>query len=512
MERHPLAVDNPDEGAALIPPSQLAMPIEPRSYTWVETSTTVEVTVALKGCSPKNLDILLCRNHIKVSCTPFLLDLPLKHDIDADTSSAVLNDGTLLITLTKLNEGVTWGELVFEGTKDVINRRRKEAFAERTARIQHQHEKRIERRIADERMALQMQMTLEEDERQLIEAKKTAEKTEAEEALYKTLADLPPAARCRVDSDEDSISDNATDASSISKSVSISTAAISTARTPALPTRHVSIPPPRATIRATFQHTARPFQTPARESTVSAEREFLLENKPSLLNNGGSDVDASWIAKKGLDFYNAGDYRSAISAFSSSLKTGPTKVEALVYRAASYLQLGDADNCVADLDSAEKAMEESSGGKDSSLRAKIEQIRAQQLKGEGDRRLKSGDLNGALLLYDAAIPMTPTFIPAVANRSACHLAMGDFSASVKDCTLALKQLEKSDDPSLDEGFLFQPRLDVEVRRKLTDAVLRRRELALKQLDQSTESDAKGMASAEEEAVVESAVAELNSVD
>ena len=226
------------------------MPIEPRSYTWVETSTTVEVTVALKGCSPKNLDILLCRNHIKVSCTPFLLDLPLKNGIDADTSSAVLNDGTLLITLTKLNEGVTWGELVFEGTKDVINRRRKEAFAERTAHIQHQHEKRIERRIADERMALQMQMTLEEDERQLIEAKKTAEKTEAEEALYKTLADLPPAARCRVDSDEDSISDNATDASSISKSVSISTAATSTARTPARPTRHVSIPPPRATIRA----------------------------------------------------------------------------------------------------------------------------------------------------------------------------------------------------------------------------------------------------------------------
>ena len=491
------------------------MPIEP-TFQWLEKATTVELTVALKGYSPKSLDILLCRNHIRVSCSPFLLDLPLKNDIDADSSSAVLNDGTLLIALTKLHEGVTWGELVFEGTKDVINRRREEAFAERTAHIQHQHEKRIERRIADERMALQMQMTLEEDERQLIEAKKTAEKTEAEEALYKTLADLPPAARCRANSDDDNTSVKAADASSISKSVPISTATATTAATtahpPALPTRHVSIPPPRATIRATFQHTVRPFQTPARESTVSAEREFLLENKRSLLNKGGTDVDASWIRKKGEDFYNAGDYRSAISAFSSSLKTDPTMIEALVYRAASYLQLGDADNCVADLDSAEKAMEESSGGKDSSLRAKIEQIRAQQLKGEGDRRLKSGDLNGALLLYDAAITMTPTFIPAVANRSACHLAMGDFSASVKDCTLALKQLEKSDDPSLDEGFLFQPRLDVEVRRKLTDAVLRRRELTLKQLDQSTESDAKGMASAEEEAVVESAVAELNSVD
>ena len=362
-----------------------------------------------------------------------------------------------------------------------------------------------------------MQMTLEEDERQLIEAKKTAEKTEAEEALYKTLADLPPAARCRVDSnDEDSISDNATDASSISKSVSISTAATSTARTPALPTRHVSIPPPRATIRATFQHTARPFQTPARESTLSAEREFLLENKPSLLNNGGSDVDASWIRKKGEDFYNAGDYRSAISAFSSSLKKNSTMVEALVLRAASYLQLGDTDRCVADLDSAEKEMEESSGGNDSSLRTKFEQIRAiteaKQMKEEADKRLKNGDLNGALLLYDNVIIKDPVFIPAVANRSACHLAMGDFSASVADCKTAIDMLEKIDDPSLDEASLFQPRLPVEVRRKLKEVVLRRRAMALKQLGQSTEGDAKGMASTEEEAVVKSAVAELNSVD
>ena len=412
-----------------------------------------------------------------------------------------------------------WGELVFEGIKDVINRRREEAFAERTARIQRQHEKRIERRIADERMALQMQMTLEEDERQLIEAKKTAEKTEAEEALYKTLADLPPAARCRVDSDDDNISVQAADITpSISKSMSVSAAAtttITTARPPAaLPNRHVSIPPPRATIRATFQHTARPFQTPARESTVSAEREFLLKN-PSLLNNGGADVDASWLGKKGEDFYNAGDYRSAISAFSSSLKTDPTMVEALVNRASSYLQLGDTDRCVADLDSAEKAMEESSGGKDSSLRTKIELIRviteAQSAKEETDKRLKSGDLNDALLLYDKAITTAPAFIPAVANRSACHLVMGDFSASVKDCTLALKQLEKSDsdDPSFDE---FQPRLDVEVRRKLKEAVLRRKALALKELGQSTEGDAKGMASAEEDTVVDRAVAELNSVD
>mmetsp|Transcript_29250 Transcript_29250/g.85062 ORF Transcript_29250/g.85062 Transcript_29250/m.85062 type:complete len:516 (+) Transcript_29250:1902-3449(+) len=511
------------------------------SYAWRETDSNVELTVPLKGCSPKSLDILLCRNHIKLSCSPFLLDLPLKHDIDVDSveSKAVLNNGTLHITLAKLSEGVIWGELLFEGTKEEINQRREAAFAERTARIQRQHEKRMEQRIEDERMALKMQMALEEDERQLIEVKKTTEKKEAEEALYKTLADLPPAAAARIradqpDSDNDAnSSDEATDTtSSTSDSVPISTV-ISTARPSALPTQHVSIPPPRATIRATFQHTARPFQTPARESTVSTEREFLLKNNPSLLNGGAGagngapgsndigDVDASWIAKKGEEFHNAGDYSSAASAFSSSMKKDSTMVETLVHRAASYLQLGDAEHCLADLVSAEKGVEVSPGGNDASIRHKIELIRAivsaQQQKEKADQRLKSGDTSGALLLYDEAISMAPAFIPAVANRSACHLAMSDFRASVTDCTAALDMLEKSDsdDPSLDESSSFQPRLEVEVRKKLKDAVLRRRVLALKQLGQSegpNEGDAKETARAEEDTGVDRVVAELDSVD
>ena len=67
-----------------------------------------------------------------------------------------------------------------------------------------------------------------------------------------------------------------------------------------------------------------------------------------------------------------------------------------------------------------------------------------------------------------------------------------------------------DEPSLEKPSSLQPRLTFEVRKKLKDAVSRRRVLALEQLGQSEVS--KGMAVPETDASVEKAVAELDSVD
>ena len=513
------------------------MPIQP-NYTWRESSSTVELTGPLKGASPKIVDIILCSNHLKLSFPPYLLDLPLAENIDADSaeSKALVKAGTLHITLVKLEEGKTWGNLLWEGTKEEINQRRMAAFAEREGRIQRQHEQAVSKRIENERMTLKMQMVLEEDERQLIDDKKAAEKKAAEEALYKTLADLPAAAGPAADkrTEQQLIPDDDDDNGDISvcnKSTTTGTTDTTTSCPPSLPNRQVSsIPPPRATIRATFKHTPRPFQTPARESTITTEREFLLKNKPSLLNGCGDtkssdvgDVDASWIAKKGEEFFAKGDYRSAVSAFSTSLKRDSTMIEAMVHRAASHLQLGDVEDCLTDLASAKAGMKASLGGidDDSSLCTKIEQleaiVQAQQQKEKADELLRKNDLSGALLLYDKAVSMAPACIPTLANRSACNLAMENYEATVSDCTSVLDMLERSnlDEPSLEKPSSLTPRLTREIRKKLKDAVSRRRVLALEHLGKSDDSKgdgAKEMAGAEADASVEKAVAELDSVD
>ena len=221
------------------------------NYTWRESSSKVELTVPLKGASPKIVDIVLSSNHLKVSFPPYLLDLPLLHDINVDSaeSKALANDGTLHITLVKLDGGKTWDNLLFEGTKEEINQRREAAFAEREARIQRQHEQAVSKRIENERMTLKMQMALEEDERQLIDDKKAAEKKAAEEALYKTLADLPAAAIPAADNRTEqqlTPDDDDDDDDDISGGNEAPTTTITTiSRPPPLKNRQVSsIPPP----------------------------------------------------------------------------------------------------------------------------------------------------------------------------------------------------------------------------------------------------------------------------
>ena len=197
-------------------------------------------------------------------------------------------------------------------------------------------------------------------------------------------------------------------------------------------------------------------------------------------------------------------------------------IEAMVHRAASRLQLGDIENCLTDLASAKAGMEASLGGiDDSSLCTKIEHlqaiVQAQQQKEKADELLRKNELSGALLLYDKAIAMAPACIPALANRSACHLAMKKYQAAASDCTSALDMLDSSDldGPSLEKPSSLTPRLTCEVHKKLKDAVLRRRVLALEQLGQSDDSKGDGameMTGAEADAGVEKAVAELDSVD
>jgi len=61
-----------------------------------------------------------------------------------------------------------------------------------------------------------------------------------------------------------------------------------------------------------------------------------------------SDVDPIWLTSKGDEFYQRGDIGSAINAYSEALGTDNTMVETLLARAACYLDLREAESCIAD--------------------------------------------------------------------------------------------------------------------------------------------------------------------
>ena len=268
-------------------------------YTWSETTDKIEISIPLKGVSVKKVDVFTTSKQLKVSYSPFLLDVNLFNDIDEDRSRAVLKNGTLKISLPK-KEGGHWNQLEFKGTKQEIQQRRAAALKEREEKVKRQDEQLASKKVEEERRLTRQHMALEERERQRIDDIKAAEKEIAEEAMHKTFA-----AKTKVIETE--------------KKKKKSDCGVSTDTKREQPPQDCSdsdsddevteeieedaLPPPRNAVQTTFTHTPRLFKTPSRESTVKQEKEFIMKNrdknlkKNALLNVDDIDnnVDPAWL-------------------------------------------------------------------------------------------------------------------------------------------------------------------------------------------------------------------------
>ena len=353
------------------------------TYSYTETTTNVTLTIPLKGTSPQALDVLLTKATLRVSFLPFLIDLCLAHDVDDVNSKAVLKDGILTITLFKL-ESKLWGDLLYDGTKDEIANRRDVALAERTARVQRQHQEVLNQKAEEERMTLRTQMALEENERQMIDDKKAEEKQAAEQELYKAFVEMEVAKQKKEPEGVDDIaassdatstvpavddasatgSDEGKESADAPAATRTSTSSVSFTRS--ADETSISLPPPRKAVRSTFKHTPRLFKTPSRESTMKQEKEFLAKNRSHLhASITGKDVaesDPMWLLQKGDKFLSNGDYRSAINAYSSALETDDTLTQALSNRATCHLHLRSYDLCKADCSAALALLEKGNAG------------------------------------------------------------------------------------------------------------------------------------------------------
>ena len=278
------------------------MPIN-GEYTWSETTDKIEISIPLKGVSVKKVDVFTTSKQVKISYTPFLLDLNLYKQIDEDRSRAVLKNGTLKISLPK-KEVQLWKQLEFKGTKQEIQQRRAAALKEREEKVKRQDEQFASKKVEEERRLTRQHMALEERERQRIDDIKAAEKEKAEEAMHKTFAakaktnetekkEKSDGVDCGVSnetkqeqppqdySDSDDDDDDDDEEEEIEED---------------------ALPPPRKAVQTSFKHTPRLFKTPSRESTVKQEKEFIMKNrdknlkKNALLNVDGIDnVDPAWL-------------------------------------------------------------------------------------------------------------------------------------------------------------------------------------------------------------------------
>ena len=428
-------------------------------YTWSETTETVTILIPLKGVSHKAVDISTTSNILKVNFKPYLLDLNLYQDISEDKSKAVFKDGVLNISLAK-KEFQLWGQLCFIGSKSEIAARREESFKLRDARTQQQKEMTAARKVDEERLMLREHMALEEKERQRMDDIKDQEKKNAEDEMFDTFSEL------REIKKNDLVEDK-----------------------PYLP------PPVRESAQLSFRHTPRLFKTPLRQSTKKREEEFIMKNRSKLRDNAllndtdVSNVDPIWLTSKGNDFYQRGDIGSAINAYSQAICADDTMVETLLARAACYLDLREAEPCIADCmaalkmsDSVENRFENDEArlsfkknlimrlGMAYCLLAEYDKalelfhsvlqldkndhdalenivylktlLEVADLKAKADDHFSKRSFEKAKEAYNRAEKLDPNHIQVLMNRAACHLALRDSAACLRDCNTAMNLLSR----------------------------------------------------------------------
>jgi dyslexia susceptibility 1 candidate gene 1 protein len=259
-------------------------------------------------------------------------------------------------------------------------------------------------------------------------------------------------------------------------------------------------PSPRTGGVVKFNFTPRIFPTPMRESKQYEEEDWIAKNRNHLRNNPTlrpqldaldiGDSDPIWLKGKGDDYYRGRDYRAALNAYTTALEISPSMTAVLANRGACHLQLGELVRCIEDCDALLTALDVESMGVDanpsdvSKLGMRVKALtrrgaakcaqgrfdealsdlklasylspsdqsldsdlirvsslaHCDKLKKEADASLGAGDLSKALETYSSVLSVDGSFVSALSNRGACHLAMGHYEECVKDCTEALALL------------------------------------------------------------------------
>lgn len=467
-------------------------------YSWIESDAHIELTIPLKGVSPKCVDVFTASSLLKVSYIPFLLDLNLFNEIDENGNRAVLKNGELNIRLKKREEGI-WGRLCFEGSKEEIRQRRFTALQKREAAVNRRIENVASKKVEDERMVFRRHMVLEEAERKRLDDIKATEKKNAEDEMYDTFGQMSEKLRSADRSIASVQSKNITNSICVDDRVSKIDGKLGPhdccAETLEGAEAPEQVPPPRIVVHTTFWNTPRLFKTPSRESTAKQEQEFMIKNSCNLKKNalfndiGIDDADPVWLTAKGDEFCSKGDFYSAINAFTEALHKDKSFVQALVKRAACYLHLREGALCVKDCSAAlhmndvidahfktpreraqfrkethirsalahcliedfatgmdhfveARALDETDDGLIESIRHLTAFIEAAQSKVKADHYFAEGNLMKARELYSTAIAVDPTHLKALINRAACHLGLNNPSDCIDDCNNAFNEFKK----------------------------------------------------------------------
>eukprot|EP00743_Colponemidia_sp_Colp-15_P006644 GILK01007162.1.p1 GENE.GILK01007162.1~~GILK01007162.1.p1 ORF type:complete len:424 (+),score=64.46 GILK01007162.1:47-1318(+) len=340
------------------------MPLTP-SYTWQETESSVAIEVSLPRAKAEQVDVLATQYFIKINFPPYLLNLDLHDAINCEdvTNTARIGDNKAVLEFKKATPAI-WGTLVSKLGKDELKRRRDQSIQAHEERLSAAREVMKSKKIQDDRHALQEQMRLEQEQRELLERKKEEEKLRAQQDIFalttKAFADEVDDLPATTEASDDEVDDlpvvapiaptplPADDVKPphILKPTSDIFDATTDVQEPTVPV----IPVKTSVVKMSF--TAKKFPNMAARETQEAEPPVpkTKEAPKALTAEGEEDVEtnALWLKEKGDQFYKHKDFKAAVNAYTAALQRDPLHLSALSNRSACYLQLLQYPDCIED--------------------------------------------------------------------------------------------------------------------------------------------------------------------
>ena len=146
-----------------------------------------------------------------------------------------------------------------------------------------------------------------------------------------------------------------------------------------------------------------------------------------------SRAEAACARQRGDEAYAARDWARANDEYTAALELVPDQPDLLAQRGMVRLMLGDTEGAAKDDAAANQAMDEQRPEQIAAVTS-----RARQEREAGSLFFKQGHVPQALQSYSRALALVPNDDAVLANRSLCHLKLGDADAALEDALAAIK--------------------------------------------------------------------------